>query len=138
MQSRKYVNALIYSIKFLKNRYEYTSNDIQRVTSKAEYEQTIQHFDKLIANLNEELKTLPIGFRYTGVFYVKNSYSGVPTSFTKCEGVVYMREDLVSWQIEKGTQTPDPSYHRNIYKEPHEGCELKREDAQPVYLEEKA
>ena len=44
-----------------------------------------------------------------------------------------MRKDLVLWQIEKGTERPDPAYHRNIYKEPREGCELKREDAEPVY-----
>ena len=44
-----------------------------------------------------------------------------------------MREDLVSWQIEDGLERPDPSYHRNIYKEPRDGFELKREDAEPVY-----
>ena len=81
---------------------------------------------------------MPIGYRYTAVFYIKNSYSSAPSTFTKCDGVVFMREDLVSWQIEKGTESPDPSYHRNIYKEPKEGCELKREDAEPVYSEVQA
>lgn len=52
-------------------------------------------------------------------------------------GVVFMREDLVSWPIEKGRKKLDPSYHHNIYKEPHEGCELKREDAEAVYAESK-
>ena len=66
MQSRKNINATISTIIFLKNRYEYASNEIQRVTSKVEYEHTIKHFDKLIANLNQELKSLPIGYRYTG------------------------------------------------------------------------
>ena len=51
MQSRKNINSTISNIIFLKNRYEYSSNEIQRVTSKVEYEQTIKHFDTLIANL---------------------------------------------------------------------------------------
>ena len=48
-----------------------------------------------------------------------------------------MREDLVSWQIEEGLERPDCSYHRNIYKLPQEGAELKREDAEPIYAESK-
>ena len=133
MQSRKHIDATVSSIEFVKSRYESVSKDIQRVTSPEEYDQTIKHFDKLISNLNEELKSLPIGYRYTGVFYIKNSYT-IPATFEKYDGVVFMREDLISWQIEKGTERPDPSYHRNIYKEPREGCELKREDAEPVYV----
>ena len=98
----------------------------------AAYEQTIKHYDKVITNLNEELLLLPIGYRYTGIFYIKNSYT-VPATFEKHDGVVYLREDLVSWQIEKGLERPDPSLRRNIYKEPRDGFELKREDAEPVY-----
>ena len=49
-----------------------------------------------------------------------------------------MREDLVSWQIEKGPERLNRSYHRNIYKEPQEGCELKRTDAEPVFRLEKS
>ena len=131
MQSRKYLYSTISSIEFVKVRYESASKDIQRVTSKEEYDQTIKHFDTLIANLNKELTTLPVGYRYIGILYIKNSYT-IPATFEKHDGVIFMREDLVSWQIEKGTEKPDPSYHRNIYKEPREGCELKREDAEPV------
>ncbi len=136
MQSRKYVYSIISSMEFLKSRYESASKDIQRATSKDEYDQTIKHLDKLVANLNKELISLPIGYRYTGIFYIKNSYN-ISAAFEKHDGVVFMREDLVSWQIEKGTERPDPSYHRNIYKEPNEGYELKREDAEPVYAESK-
>ena len=133
MQSRKHIYATVSSIEFVKSRYESVSKDVQRTTSPEEYDQTIKHFDKLIANLNEELQSLPIGYRYAGIFYIKNSYT-IPATFQKYDGVVFMREDLISWQIEKGTERPDPSYHRNIYKEPREGCELKREDAEPVYV----
>ena len=43
----------------------------------------------------------------------------------------------VSWQIEEGLERPDCSYHRNIYKLPQDGAELRREDAEPVYAEER-
>jgi hypothetical protein len=101
-----------------------------------EYERTIQHYDKLIEKLTEELLSLPIGYRYKGVFYIKNSYT-LPATFEKCEGVVYLREDLVSWQIEEGVEKPDSGYHRNIFKYPTDGAELKREDAEPVYAKPK-
>ena len=136
MQSRKYLYSTILSIGSLKNKYEYAEKDIKRATSQDEYEQTIKHYDKLIANLTKELMSLPIGYRYTGIFYIKNSYN-IPATFSKHDGVVFIREDLVSWQIEKGLERPDPSYHRNIYKEPREGSELKKEDAMPVYAEPK-
>ena len=67
MLSRKHIDATVSSIEFVKSRYESVSKDVQRVTSPEEYEQTIKHFDKLIANLNGELKSLPIGYRYTGI-----------------------------------------------------------------------
>ena len=134
MQCRKYLYSTILNIESLKRKYEYSSKDIIRATSPDEYEQTIKHYDKLITNLNKELLLLPIGYRYTGVFYIKNAYN-IPATFEKHEGAVFMREDLISWQIEGGLERPNFSYHRNIYKEPKEGCELKREDAEPVYAE---
>lgn len=53
--------------------------------------------------------------------------------FIKYDGVLFMRESLVSWVIEKGTDRHDPCYYRNIFKEPKEGCELKKEDAELVF-----
>lgn len=132
MQSRKNLYSTMLSIGSLKNKYEYVAHDIKRTTSHDEYEQTIKHYDKVIANLTKELMSMPIGYRYTGTFYIKNSYT-IPTTFTKHDGVVFMREDLVSWQIEEGLDRPDSAYHRNIYKEPREGAELKKEDAEAVY-----
>lgn len=117
MQNRKYIYSTILNMESLKRKYEYAAKDIIRVTSQDEYEQTIKHYDKLITNLNKELLLLPIGYRYTGVFYIKNSYN-IPATFEKHEGVVFMREDLVSWQIEEGLEFQDLSYHRNLYKNP--------------------
>ncbi|MGI9215196.1 MAG: hypothetical protein ACR2HS_06115 [Gammaproteobacteria bacterium] len=134
MQNRKYIYSTILNIESLKRKYEYTAKDIIRATSQDEYEQTIKHYDKLIASLNKELLLLPIGYKYTGVFYIKNSYN-IPATFEKHDGVVFMREDLVSWQIQEGLERQELSYRRNIYKKPCEGGELRRENAEPVYAE---
>ena len=134
--SRKNTINLISNINFLKNKYKYNQQEIERLVGKQEYEHIIQHYNKLIDKLNQQLLSLPIGFRYKGVFYIKNTWLSQPR-FDKYEGVVYMREDLVSWQIEEGLERPDCSYHRNIYKLPQEGAELRREDAEPVYAEER-
>ncbi len=87
MQNRKYIYSTILNIESLKRKYEYAVKDIVRATSQDEYEQTIKHYDKLIANLNKELFLLPIGYRYTGLFYIKNSYN-IPATFEKHEDTV--------------------------------------------------
>ncbi len=74
-KSRKYIADLLSSVKFQKNKYEYIQKEITRLMGQQEYERTIQHYDKLIEKLNEELLSLPIGYRYKGVFYIKNSYN---------------------------------------------------------------
>ena len=103
MQSRKYLNNMLFNIKYLKNKYEYAAKDIIRVTQD-EYEQTIHHYDKLIANLTKELMSLSIGYnRYTRTFYIKNSYN-IPATFIEYEGLVFIRENLVSWQNREGVR----------------------------------
>jgi len=131
-KSRKYINGVMSNIKFLKSKYENSKEDIIRLTNQAEYERTIKHYNNLIEQLLEELLALPIGYRYTGKFYLKKPYV-LPVVFTEHYGTVYRREDLVSWQIESGVETKDYSYHRTIFKKPEEGIELKIEDAEPIY-----
>lgn len=131
-KSRKYINSVISNIQFLKHKYENVKEDIIRVTSQIEYQRTIEHYDTLIAKLSDELLSLPIGYRYTGRFYIKKPYS-IPIVFEEHYGTVYLREDLVSWQIDSGVEPKDYYYHRTILKKPKEGFELKREDAEPVY-----
>jgi hypothetical protein len=86
----------------------------------------------LISKLSNELQSLPIGYRYTGTFYLKKPYVSSAT-FEKYSGVIFMREDLISWQIESGKERQDYSYHQHIFKEPSTDSELTREDAEPVY-----
>lgn len=134
--SRKYIQSLISSIEAIKSRYEYIKKDVISLTQPKDYEAVIGHYDQLLEMLNQELISLPIGFRYTGTFYMKNSYP-IPGKFEKYEGTLYMKEDLVSWQVEEGLGRPDYGYHRNIFKEPKLGTELTRDDAIPVYATKK-
>ena len=69
------------------------------------------------------------------VDYLKKPYT-IPAEFEKCKGSLYMRENLVSWQIEKEDGKLDYTYYRAVYKKPH-GELIKREEAKPVYPTEK-
>ena len=133
-KNRKQISQLLFNVKLLKDRYEQQYKDLSSLIPQEEYEQTVKNYDRIIIRLNEELLALPIGYRYTGIFYIRNAYT-IPATFEKHKGVIYLREDLISWIIEEqeGSNHPDYSYHRNIYKEPKDGAELKREDANPVY-----
>lgn len=125
------------NIKFVKSKYENSKKDIIRLTDQTEYATIINHYDYLITKLSEELQSLPIGYRYTGKFYLKKPYT-LPTVFEEYDGSVYLREDLISWQIDSGLDYKDYSYHRIVFKVPKEGSEfeLKREDAEPVYAKD--
>lgn len=132
-KSYKHVNNLLSNVKLLKTKYEHLYKELEHIISEQEYEQTITNYNRIIEKLNQELKLLPVGFRYSGIFYTKNSYT-IPPTFEKHEGVVYMREDLITWQIEQGIENQGYSYRRNVYKEPKDGTELKKEEAQPIYI----
>jgi hypothetical protein len=126
-KNREYITRLLFNLKTLKNSYEGILKDISAVIN-IEHIKSEDPFLELIELLTKEQKALPIGYRYTGPFYIKQC-----DQFIKYDGVLFMRENLVSWIIEQGTDRHDPCYHRNIFKEPKEGCELKKEDAELVF-----
>lgn len=129
---RKDLNRLLYNIKTLKEKYKMYKDYIISLNYALEYENTVKHFDDLVIKLNSELSKLPIGFRYNGRFFIKNSHP-ISIEFKEYCGSAYMREDLISWQIENSFDPRNFSYHRNIYKEARENSEIKKEDAEPVY-----
>lgn len=126
-KNRAYITRLLFNLKTLKNNYEGLLKDISEVIDIENAKPADPFFD-LLEILKKEQKSLPLGYRYTGTFYMKQF-----EKFTKYDGVLFMREDLVSWIIEQGTDHHDPCYHRNIFKEPRDGAELKKEDAEPVF-----
>lgn len=93
IESRKYVNNLLSNVQTLKHKYEYEKKVIVELTSETEYQQTMEHFDNLITKLTEKVRTLPIGYRYRGKFFLKIPYN-YPVKFSEHEGAIFMREDL--------------------------------------------
>jgi hypothetical protein len=114
-----------------KERYEYLEKEIIPLSNQAEYNRTIEHYDHLILGLNKEIEALPIGYRYTGTYYLKKPYTQ-PAEFEEGSGSLYMKENLVSWQIETEPGVYDYAYYRAVFKKPF-GDQITKEDAEPVY-----
>ena len=68
---------------------------------------------------------MSIGYRYTRVFYIENSYN-ITVLFKHHDRVKFLYKDLISWKTEKAVERPDLTHHRNIYKESHAGWKLKK------------
>jgi len=126
---------LISSIQHIKERYIAISKDVLSVSKQAKFEQTLAHYDQLLAEATKELHARPIGYRYTGVYYLKKPYM-IPPVFEKHSGSLYMQENLVSWQIQNESGVLQYPYYRAVYKEPN-GAIITRDDAEPVYPSKK-
>ncbi|MCP4278793.1 MAG: hypothetical protein GY776_02160 [Alteromonas sp.] len=100
------------------------------------YLSSIQYLQTVIATLTKKKLSLPIGYRFTGTFYVRQAYS-VPISTRKVEGSAFMREDLVSWIIEEDAEITNQYYFREIYRDKHMETVIPHEEAQPVYAKQK-
>ncbi len=100
------------------------------------YQKVKAHCGNLVDKLKAEAKSLPIGFRYKGTFYIRKAYT-TPIAFEKVKGCsAFQREDLISWQIE-GAYEQGQCYYRNVFKAPDLNSEITRADAEPVFLKEK-
>ena len=134
-KSRADVKSLLASIEYNKDRYVYLQDKIIPLSTKDEYDRTVKHYDDLIERLKKEIKTLPIGHRYTGTYFIKKPYL-IPAEFEEHFGSIFMKENLVSWQIEKDPGILDYGYYRAVFKKPY-GDHVTKEDAEPVYEKEK-
>tara|TARA_B110000091_G_scaffold188887_1_gene210998 strand:- start:1327 stop:1776 length:450 start_codon:yes stop_codon:yes gene_type:complete len=133
--SRKNTIDALHSALFLKNRHEQLKEIFSNLTGEKSYKETIKYYDDLIISLKEKINTLPIGFRYEGIFYIKIPYT-VETKFNKYDGSLFMREDLVSWKIESGGNGNESFYNRYIYREPSLSSAIIKKhdkDITPVY-----
>ena len=134
-KTRSNFRNLLTSIKYIQEAYVSKGKDIMELSNQAEYDRTIKHYDDLITSLTKELQTLPIGYRYTGMYFLKKPYT-MPPEFEERSGSLYMRENLVSWQIETEPGRCEYAYYRAVFKKPY-GEPITREDAKPVYQKEK-
>ena len=115
--SRKNALESLRSVYVLKNKHEKLKNSFISLTGEAPFQQCIKYYNELIDKLKDQINVLPIGFRYVGIFYIKKSYT-LELEFVKYEGSLYMREDLVSWEIEKGRNGNESYLNRFVYREP--------------------
>lgn len=101
-------------------------------------EQTEAYYQSLkacIHKIEEDIKKLPAGHRYSGTYYVRKPYT-MPIEVEKIDGSAFMREDLVTWkQEEEGKKFWELAYKKSIYRDPELRIPIEREDGQPVFDE---
>jgi hypothetical protein len=98
-KNRKFIKGILENVQELKRRHEYIKNEIVNLSSENKHAEIAEFYNEIIIQLQDELKLLPVGYRYTGEFYLKKPYV-IPTEFEKFDGALFMRADLVSWKIE--------------------------------------
>jgi len=133
--NRKRLSDAQKSIKGLIERYRYLRNDFILATAEQPYEDIMSRFETVLKNLEAQIKKLAIGHRYEGDFYIRKSYT-TPDEYIKIDnGAIFMREDLVSWSVERGESGETYyGYHRTIYKSITPTMALiNREDGKLVY-----
>ena len=134
--SRDNIQKVSGNAKYFMRQHESLKEDFIRIEGEKSYERIIKQYKNLIVTLTKEMMALPIGFRYTGEFYLKKPYCS-PPELEKHTGVIYMREDLVSWLIEESGQTNlRQTYCRNAYKSDDLKSEILRSDAVAIFAED--
>ena len=135
-RNRKKVNDLIYSLSSLRERNKFWKNEFIELVGEQGFDQLREIYDNAIDKLTQEKKALPVGYRYTGEFYVKKPYS-TPILYEKVNGSAFMREDLISWRIESEDQYKDCCF-RAIYRDSggKESSQIMMDDAKPFYATE--
>lgn len=98
LKNRKSIKDVIYHLESILNRQQALKEILITLEGETNYQQSIDFYTRSIAKLTAELDKLPIGYQYTGTFYIKKPYT-VPTEYEKIVGTAFMREDLVSWTI---------------------------------------
>ncbi len=86
------LNQIVYLLNYKKKTF------IEQF-SETDFNNTLDYVNKMIAKLEDKRQKLPIGHRYTGVFYLKKPYT-VPSEAVKIKGSAFVRKDLVMWTIE--------------------------------------
>ena len=106
-------------------------------SSDKDFEKVTDYVESLMTKLEGKCQKMPIGYRYTGTFYLKKSYP-LPSESVKIKGAAFMREDLVSWVIESDDEyAKNLWYVREIFKDKDMKQRINRDEAEPVFEEKK-
>ena len=128
---RKRASQGIYDLGMLLKKLDEHKKEIIRLSSEQSYKMQVKAFEGEKEKLEALIKTQPTGHRYTGTFYVKDTYK-TPVVYEKVEGSIFMREDLIKWQIE-GKLDRVWGYPHAVFKDDKGRAIFEREDGQPVY-----
>ncbi|WP_192485186.1 MULTISPECIES: hypothetical protein [Cysteiniphilum] len=130
---RKNLKADISTLNQITHLLNYKKKTFIEQSSEADFNNALDYVNKTIAKLQDKRQKLPIGHRYTGVFYLKKPYA-VPSEAMKIKGSAFMREDLVSWTIESDDEYAKSLYYvREVYLNKEMTVRLMREDCEAVF-----
>ena len=135
MESRKAVQERYYALRLLLERIEISKNAFESIDEGEGY-QLIFNTTKATMEKQKALRdSLPTGHRYQGDFYIRKPYSN-PVVAVPIKGVIFLREDLVSWRIESSegdVHKQYSSYYRDINKDKNLTTRITKDDATLVY-----
>ncbi|WP_192485247.1 MULTISPECIES: hypothetical protein [Cysteiniphilum] len=135
LAQRKNLKADISTLSQITHLLNYKKKTFIEHSSETDFNNALDYVNKTIAKLENKRQKLPIGHRYTGVFYLKKPYT-VPSEAVKIKGSAFMREDLVSWTIESDDEYVNNVYYvREVYLDKEMTKALKREDCKAVFEE---
>ncbi len=63
-------------------------------SSEKDLEKVTDYVKSIMTKLEDKSQKMPIGYRYTGTFYLKKPYT-LPSESVKIKGSAFVREDLV-------------------------------------------
>jgi len=130
---RKKLENKLYELRILIERYKSLKDEFIQRSGMEAFEATEKILLTTLDQLTKEKAALPVGHRYSGIYYIRKPYINPPES-EKVEGTAFMREDLVSWQRETGA-TRYEGHKRAIYKDSEMKILISREEGSPVFEE---
>jgi hypothetical protein len=129
---RKNLKADISTLNQITHLLNYKKKTLIEQSSEDDFDNALDYVNKTIAVIEDKRQKLPIGHRYTGVFYLKKPYT-ITSEAVKIKGSAFMREDLVSWTIESDDEYVKNIYYvREVYLDKEMTKALKREDCKAV------
>ena len=133
LAQRKNLKLDISTLNQITHLLNYKKKTFIEQSSEADFKNALDYVNKTIAKLEDKRQKLPIGHRYTGVFYLKKPYT-VPTEAVKIKGSAFVREDLVMWTIESDDEYVKNVYYvREVYLDKEMTVTLKRDDCKAVF-----
>ena len=133
LAQRKNLKADISTLSQITHLFKYKKKTFTEKSSESDFNNALDYINQTIAKLEDKRQKLPIGHRYTGVFYLKKPYT-LPSEAVKIKGSAFVREDLVMWTIESDDEYAKSVYYvREVYLDKEMTVKLTREDCGEVF-----